>query len=52
MQQFTSNPIQHDKYNSINKKVNNYKRIKIKIITPKIVYESCAIGCTWNMINI
>lgn len=50
MQQITSNPIQHDKYNSINKKVNNYKRIKI--ITPKIVYESCAIGCTWNMINI
>ena len=38
-QQIKSNPTQHVKYTSINKKVNNYKRIKIKIITPKIVYD-------------
>ena len=40
-QMSTSYPIQYNKEN-INKKEN--------IITPKIVYESCAIGCKWYMI--
>jgi hypothetical protein len=48
LQKSRSDPIQYNKYTSINNKENINE--KENIITPKIVYESCAIGCKWNMI--